>query len=112
MSEESGKSEKDQNKSEISIPSSSSSNRYSASRLILSSARIDVEKFDGKSNFGMWQCEVMDVLFQHELDFTLEDKPADISDGDWDRFNRQTCGFIRLCLAKDQKYFVMREHNA
>uniref|UniRef100_A0A5B7C411 Retrovirus-related Pol polyprotein from transposon TNT 1-94 n=1 Tax=Davidia involucrata TaxID=16924 RepID=A0A5B7C411_DAVIN len=26
--------------------------------------------------------------------------------------NRQACGTIRLCLAKDQKYFVMRETSA
>ena len=24
--------------------------------------RIDVVKFDGKNNFGMWRCEVMDAL--------------------------------------------------
>ncbi|XP_058192053.1 uncharacterized protein LOC131309434 [Rhododendron vialii] len=41
-----------------------------------------------------------------------EDKPEDMSDKDWDKFNRQACGSIRLCLAKDQKYFVMRETKA
>ena len=24
--------------------------------------RIDLVKFDGKKNFGMWRCEVMDAL--------------------------------------------------
>ena len=24
--------------------------------------RIDVVKFDGKNNFGMWRCEMMDAL--------------------------------------------------
>ncbi|KAG5563553.1 hypothetical protein RHGRI_006103 [Rhododendron griersonianum] len=78
----------------------------------MSSAKFDVEKFDGKNNFGMWQCEVMDVLIQQELDYTLEDKPEDLDARDWDRINRQACGFIRMCLDKDQKYFVMRETNA
>jgi hypothetical protein len=33
-------------------------------RSIVSNAKFDVEKFDGKNNFGIWQCEVMDVLAQ------------------------------------------------
>jgi hypothetical protein len=40
-------------------------------RLVVSNAKFDVEKFDGQNNFGMWQCEVMDVLAQQELDVTL-----------------------------------------
>ncbi|KAE9451894.1 hypothetical protein C3L33_16202, partial [Rhododendron williamsianum] len=47
-----------------------------------------------------------------ELDYTLEDKPEDLDARDWDRINCQACGFIRMCLDKDQKYFVMRETNA
>ena len=54
----------------------------------------------------------MDVLIQHELDIALEDKPEEMLDKDWDKINRQACGSIRLCLAKDQKYFVMREIKA
>ena len=54
----------------------------------------------------------MDVLIQHELDIALEDKPEEMWDKDWNKINRQACGTIRLCLAKDQKYFVMREIKA
>ena len=89
-----------------------SSAKPSAVRMSVSNAKFEVEKFDGMSNFGMWQCEVMDVLIQQELDIALEDKPEEMSDKDWDKINRQACGSIRLCLAKDQKYFVMREIKA
>ena len=44
-------------------------------RMMVSNAKFEVEKFDVMNNFGMWQCEVMDVLVQQELDITLEDKP-------------------------------------
>jgi hypothetical protein len=81
-------------------------------RSVVSNAKFDVEKFDGRNNFGMWQCEVMDVLAQQELDVTLEDKPEEMSEADWKKLNRQACGTIRLCLAKDQKYFVMKESMA
>ena len=30
--------------------------------------KIDVVKFDGKNNFGMWRCEVMDVLTASNLE--------------------------------------------
>ena len=42
----------------------------------------------------------------------MEDKPEEMLDKDWDKINRQACGTIRLCLAKDQKYFVMRKMKA
>jgi hypothetical protein len=81
-------------------------------RSVVSNTKFDVEKFDGRNNFSMWQCEVMDVLAQQELDVTLEDKPEGMSKANWKKFNRQACGTIRLCLAKDQKYFVMNESMA
>jgi len=33
--------------------------------------RIVVVKFDGKNNFGMWRCEVMDALTASNLEDTL-----------------------------------------
>ena len=44
--------------------SAESSAKPSAVRMSVSNAKFEVEKFDGMSNFGMWQCEVMDVLIQ------------------------------------------------
>ena len=54
---------------------SESSAKPLAVRMMVSNANFEVEKFDVMNNFGMWQCEVMDVLVQQELDITLEDKP-------------------------------------
>jgi len=33
--------------------------------------KIDVIKFDGKNNFEMWRCEVMDVLTTSNVEDTL-----------------------------------------
>ena len=33
--------------------------------------RIDVVKFNGTNNFGMWRCEVMDALNASNLEDTL-----------------------------------------
>ena len=49
---------------------------------MVSNAKFEVEKFDGTNIFGVWQCEVMDVLVQQELDITLEDKLEGMSNKD------------------------------
>ncbi|KAG2687294.1 hypothetical protein I3760_09G044700 [Carya illinoinensis] len=56
----------------------------SGCRSTVSNAKFEVEKFDGTSNFGMWQCEVMDVLIQQELDIALGGKPDDMTDQETD----------------------------
>ena len=33
-------------------------------KTIVSNAKFEVEKFDGCNNFSMWQCEVLDILYQ------------------------------------------------
>ena len=43
-----------------------------------SKTKFVVEKYDDTNNFDMWYSEVMDVLFQQELDITLEKKPEEI----------------------------------
>jgi len=44
--------------------------------------KIDVVKFDGKNNFGMWRCEVMDALTVSNLEDTLrlEEKSEETSE--------------------------------
>ena len=34
--------------------------------------RIDVVKFEGKNNFGMWRCKMMYVLITSNLEDTLQ----------------------------------------
>ena len=71
---------------------------------MVTNTKFDVEKFDGTNNFGMWQCEVQDVLFQQELVVALEEnKPEDVDEKDWTRINRLACSMIRLCLSKELK---------
>ncbi|KAG8488232.1 hypothetical protein CXB51_018792 [Gossypium anomalum] len=84
----------------------------SSVRTTVANAKFEVEKFDGTNNFGMWQCEIMVVLCQQELDIFLEEKPDKMDDKEWVKINRQACGTIRLCLAKEQKYSIMRETSA
>ena len=79
--------------------------------MIYHPTEIDVVKFDGMNNFGMWRCKVMDALATSNFEDTLrlEEKPEETYEKDLDKKNRTTCGIIRLCLAQDIKYHVMTE---
>ncbi|KAH9666498.1 hypothetical protein KPL70_020662 [Citrus sinensis] len=83
------------------------SNRYSAP--VIGGQKIDVEKFDGKINFGIWRREVMDALIQIDLDVVLKNKRHLYDEEIWDRMNEKTCGQIRSCLTKEVKYLVKDE---
>ncbi|KAF1860263.1 hypothetical protein Lal_00037601 [Lupinus albus] len=50
------------------------------------SAKFEVGKFDGTSNFGLWQKRVMDVLAQQGLSKALrENKPDGMDQMDWNK---------------------------
>ena len=47
----------------------------------MTNTRFVVKIFDGTGNFGMWQSEVLDALFQQGLDITIEvEKPDDVEE--------------------------------
>ena len=77
----------------------------------VNNSRIDVVKFNGTNNFGMWRCEVMDALNAQNLEDTLllERKKNTTTEEEWAKMNRSACGLIRSCLTQDIKYHVQHE---
>ncbi|KAL4583041.1 hypothetical protein LXL04_007605 [Taraxacum kok-saghyz] len=74
--------------------------------------RFDVEKYDGRINFGLWQVQVKDMLIQSGLHKALKGKPAPVSskessaagkddDEEWDDLDLRAASAIRLSLAKN-----------
>ncbi|KAL5756363.1 hypothetical protein ACOSQ2_021109 [Xanthoceras sorbifolium] len=49
--------------------------------------KFDVEKFDGRINFGLWQVQVKDMLIQSRLHKVLKGKPTPISNSDYGESN-------------------------
>lgn len=43
--------------------------------------RFDVEKFDARTNFGLWQFQVNDAVIQSGLDKASKGKPILVSSG-------------------------------
>ena len=76
--------------------------------------RIDVVKFDGKNNFAMRRCELMDALTTSNLEdnLRLEKKRDSATEENWDKMNRTVCGLIRSYLTQDIKYHVLHETSA
>lgn len=71
-----------------------------------------VEKFDGKGNFSVWQCVVTDVLVQQGLIDALEGtKPESTTAEDWKVMERKAVSTIRLCLSDEVKYSVIKENS-
>ncbi|KAE8692759.1 hypothetical protein F3Y22_tig00110831pilonHSYRG00699 [Hibiscus syriacus] len=82
-------------------------------RNVVTIVRFAVEIFDGTGHFDMWQSEVLDALFQQGLDIAIEgEKPDDVEEKEWKRINRMTCGTIRSCLSREQKYAFSKETSA
>jgi len=68
------------NKQEESTSSVNNTSSLASSLMtrIMSNAKFAVEFFDGSGHFGMWQGEVLDVIFQQGLDLAIEKKRPDV----------------------------------
>ena len=91
----------------------SSSTPSTWTRIPMQSTRFAVEIFDGTGHFGIWQSEVLDTLFQQNLDLAIEEKkPDEVDEKEWSTMNRLACGTIRSCLSREQKYAFKNETSA
>ena len=82
----------------------------SRSKTTTTSAKVDVENFDGMNYFGLWQSDMKDALYMLDLDQALKEKiPNDNRESEWERLNIKTCGLIHSCLAKEQRYTFLQE---
>ena len=86
------------------------------SKIESSTTKFEVEKFNDKGNFGLWQTKVK-ALVQQGLHKTLQgnrksSKPAGTSNEDWEEMDLKTVSTIQLCLADEVMYNVMDEEMA
>ena len=59
----------------------------------------------------MWQGEVLDVLFQQGLDFSIEEKKPDgVGEEDWKIINLVDCGTINLTSQENKSIHTRRKH--
>ena len=42
-------------------------------KMTITNAKVDVEKFDGRNNFGLWHSDMKDALYMLDFDIVLKD---------------------------------------
>lgn len=73
---------------------------------------FEIELFNGRNNFTLWQSTVKDLLIQRGLYATLEEKkPTDVDDTKWKDMKLRAASTIRLALAPEIKYDVLEEDD-
>ena len=71
---------------------------------------FEIPLLDGKINFMFWQSTIQDLLVQQGLDQALEDeKPDSMSEREWSKIQRKAVSTIRLALAPEIKFSVLKE---
>ena len=56
----------------------------------MEATRFNIEKFDGITNFNLWQVRMMMILTQSDLKKVLtEKKPADMDKSEWNRLDKK-----------------------
>ena len=73
--------------------------------------KMKINKFDGKSNFSLWQARVKDVLIQQGLIDALlcEEKPTTMKVRDWKWLQMQAVSTIRIYQANEVVIHVLSE---
>ena len=60
-------------------------------------SKFEIEKFNGKGNFSLWQKKMKALLVQHGLYKTLQwklEKPEGTSDEDWEELDLKATSMI------------------
>ncbi|KAL8159971.1 hypothetical protein V2J09_001508 [Rumex salicifolius] len=70
--------------------------------MVFHHAKIEVERFIEANYFGMWRCEVKDILCQQDLEEVLGDKPDDIEEKVWIKMNH---AWKEIWRKLEEKYF-------
>ena len=71
--------------------------------------KVRIEKFDGK-DFRFWKMQIEDYLYQKKLHEPLSGKkPEKMEQADWDLLDRQALGVVRLTLARNVAFNIVKE---
>ncbi|GJW85083.1 hypothetical protein Tco_0158228 [Tanacetum coccineum] len=74
--------------------------------------RFDIEKFDGKNDFGLWQIKMHILMVQQGCDAALKTLPADIEEGEKAALMKKAYSTLILCLGDRVLREVTKETTA
>ncbi|GJR41830.1 zinc finger, CCHC-type containing protein [Tanacetum coccineum] len=80
--------------------------------MVSSITRFDIEKFDGKNDFGLWQIKMRALMVQLGCEAALETLPADIEAGEKTALMKKAYSTLILCLGDCVLREVTKETTA
>ncbi|PWA53412.1 zinc finger, CCHC-type [Artemisia annua] len=80
--------------------------------MVSSITRFDIEKFDGKNDFGLWQIKMRALMVQLGCDVALETLPADKEAGEKAALSKKAYNTLILCLGDRVLREVTKETSA
>jgi gag-polypeptide of LTR copia-type len=76
----------------------------------MTTLKLEVPLFDGRTDFMLWQCTIQDYLVQQGLELALEDeKPSGMKEPEWSTIQKKAVSTIRLALSPQIKVTVLKE---
>lgn len=81
----------------------------------MASARLEIEKFNGKNDFSFWRVKMNAFLVHGGLDTALVPKPTDMTAAEnrkWEEIQKKAHFAIILCLAESVIREGIHEKNA
>lgn len=78
----------------------------------MSTTKFNIEKFDHKINFSIWQIQIVVVLINSRLKMALSvkpKKPTTMIDEEWENLDDKARTFIHPCISKEVLQEVIHE---
>ncbi|GJW02171.1 hypothetical protein Tco_1561027 [Tanacetum coccineum] len=74
--------------------------------------RFDIEKFDGKNDFGLWKIKMRALMVQQGCDATLETLPVDMEAGEKAALMKKAYNTLIVCLGDRVLWELTKETTA
>ncbi|KAK5823996.1 hypothetical protein PVK06_018759 [Gossypium arboreum] len=79
----------------------------------MAATRFEIEKFDGETNFNLWQVRMMTILAQSGLKKVVTGKkPENLNKTEWEELDEKALSAIQLCLANTVLQEVLMEKTS
>ncbi|KAG8499172.1 hypothetical protein CXB51_005605 [Gossypium anomalum] len=79
----------------------------------MAATRFEIEKFDGETNFNLWQVRMMAILVQSGLKKVVTGKkPENLNKTEWEELDEKALSAIQLCLANTVLQEVLMEKTS
>ncbi|KAG8473853.1 hypothetical protein CXB51_035848 [Gossypium anomalum] len=79
----------------------------------MATTRFEIEKFDGETNFNLWQVQMMAILVQSGLKkVVIGKKPENLNKTEWEELDEKALSAIQLCLTNTILQEVLMEKTS